>query len=53
LPFEDFSPFENFSLPRACDVSRIDNADNVPAMLWSESGAHDVDNGSGAGYVQA
>jgi hypothetical protein len=34
-------------------VSRIDDADNVPAMLWSESGAHNVDDESGVNYVGA
>jgi hypothetical protein len=37
----------------APDVSRIVNADNVHAMLWSEAGAHDVGNGNGDNPVQA
>jgi hypothetical protein len=42
-----------FSLPRARNVSRIVNADNVHAMLWSEGGAHDVGNGNDDNPVEA
>jgi hypothetical protein len=34
-------------------VSRIANDDYVHAMLWSEDGALDADNGSGDNPVQA
>jgi hypothetical protein len=49
---KNFRRAKIFSLS-ARDVSRVVNADNVHAMLWSEASAHNVGNGNGDNPVRA